>query len=139
MKISGGPLSFDPRHIRPDASICSLGDLAQTLVDANGRMGDYFEGLYSGDPTRCLLLELFVAAEAGMRLKAAASCLRTVPLTTGARWIGLLESMGLIVLSADDRDAEVSLSLSDGARETMTRYLCDLRSRMWPPPPSIRR
>lgn len=62
-------------------------------------------GLF-GDPAWDILLDLFVAEARGNRVSVTDACLAAaVPMTTALRWVRQLESVGLVVRRADERDA----------------------------------
>lgn len=86
-----------------------------------------------GEPAWDMLLDLFIAARAGQRVPVTSACIgAAVPITTGLRWLALLESLGLVLRDPDPSDARRALvRLSPDAIGLMEAYFAG--SRRTPP------
>ena len=86
-----------------------------------------------GEPAWDMLLDLFIAAREGQRVPVTSACIgAAVPITTGLRWLALLESLGLVLRDPDPSDARRALvRLSPDAIGLMESYFAG--SRRTPP------
>ncbi len=78
-----------------------------------------------GEPAWDLLLDLFVAREAGRRVSVSSACIAAeVPATTALRWLAVLEKRGLVERRGDPCDRRrVDVVLSDAAYAAMEQWL----------------
>lgn len=85
-----------------------------------GGHGDLF-----GEPAWDILLDLFIAREAGRRVSVSSACIAAdVPATTALRWLSALEQRGLVERQADPIDGRrVHVGLSEAAVIMMERWL----------------
>lgn len=85
-----------------------------------GGHGDLF-----GEPAWDILLDLFIAREAGRRVSVSSACIAAdVPATTALRWLAILERRGLVERRADPIDGRrVYVDLSEDAFTMMKRWL----------------
>ena len=80
-----------------------------------------------GEPAWDMLLDLYIARVAGQNVSVTSLCIAAdAPLTTGLRWIALLESEGLIARYPDPADKRRTyLRLTDTITTAMTRLLSE--------------
>jgi len=110
-----GPRSFEPEQ-SSDAPSKKL--IAEAWIAALRQRNSVFtEGIFA-DPAWDLLLDLYVSHCNGRQVSVTSACIAAnVPATTALRWIGVLESKGLIVRNDDTHDNRRKLvSLTDDAR-----------------------
>lgn len=80
-------------------------------------------GLFA-DPAWDILLDLFVAEGRGADISVTSACIASlVPRSTALRWIGLLETGGLVVRRKDTTDRRVAyLALTSEGRAGVLRW-----------------
>lgn len=102
--------------------LCSLAD--QELRDRS-RRSTHFPGALFGEPAWDILLDLYSYACRGQEVTVTSACLAAhVPVTTGLRWIGLLESGGYISRRPSDKDRRaVILGLTPDGRSRIEAVL----------------
>jgi DNA-binding MarR family transcriptional regulator len=78
-----------------------------------------------GEPAWDILLDLFIAREAGRRVSVSSACIAAdVPPTTALRWLSVLEQRGLVKRRADPSDGRrIHIELSDTAHALMRQWL----------------
>lgn len=110
-----------------DQSAPSLSARALALYRARRARTASFDGhgdLF-GEPAWDILLDLFIAREAGRRVSVSSACIAAdVPATTALRWLSALEQRGLVERQADPIDGRrVHVGLSEAAVIMMERWL----------------
>lgn len=82
--------------------------------------GDLF-----GEPAWDILLDLFIAREAGRQVYVSSACIAAdVPATTALRWLAILQQRGLVERCDDMADGRrVYVRLSDPAAAMMEKWL----------------
>jgi len=99
--------------------------LACRIYDSRRVRVRFFDSSMLGEPVWDMLLALYCLPSRGRHPSVTGLCYAGgVPLTTGLRWVRLMEQKGLIVRRPDHRDARrVYLMLSDRGEELMTAYM----------------
>lgn len=102
-------------------------ELAAAIYRNRRARARHFDADLFFDPGWDMLLELFVAGAEGRRVSVKEACAAACcPLTTGLRWLALLEERGLVIKLPDGDDRRRTyISLSTRARRLMRRYLAD--------------
>lgn len=110
------------------ASDSSIG--AETLYRARRLRDATFPGaeLIFGEPGWDILLDLHSARVRGETVSLSSACLGArAPLTTGRRWLSMLEQLGLVERLSHPFDGRSQIvTLTDGATAIMERYLAHL-------------
>jgi DNA-binding MarR family transcriptional regulator len=105
----------------------SLSARARALYRARRARAASFDGHGNlfGEPAWDMLLDLFIAREAGRRVSVSSACIAAdVPPTTALRWLSVLERRGLVERQADPIDGRrVYVALSDTAHALMRQWL----------------
>ena len=98
---------------------------ARLILAARRRISGFIDADLFADPARDILLDLFVAAEEGMRISISSCCIAAaVPPTTALRWIRMLKNRGLVLESVDPADGRRKwLSLSADAHKAVRDYV----------------
>lgn len=109
--------------------------LAGGIVEARRARDALFGAGYFADPAWDMLLNLYVADEAGTPLSVSELCsAAALPQTTAQRWIETLAAGKLIVRRPDAGDARRTLiSLSPEAHHNMKAVLVRLNAALFPP------
>ena len=104
-----------------------LAILATSIYRARRRRLAYFEESLFGEPAWDMLLDLFVNKALGRRINTTSLCLAAdVPQATGLRYIGLLESKGLVRRRPAPDDGRLTLvDLTPLGYKQMRRYVVD--------------
>lgn len=104
--------------------LCALAD--EELRDRSRRAAHFPEALF-GEPAWDILLDLYSHACRGLQVSVTSACLAAhVPVTTGLRWIGLLESGGYIQRRPSDKDRRaVILDLTADGRSRIENILSE--------------
>jgi hypothetical protein len=125
----------------PEAGLVNLAQPAQSSLQiealrgwakaeyANRRKRErYFPSDVFGEPAWDLLLDLYVANAKGERVNISNACLgASVPVSTGLRWIALLEGAGLLERYPSPDDQRVTyVRPTRAALDAMERYLADV-------------
>jgi len=113
-KPADGPRSFEPEQ-SSDSPSKKL--IAEAWIAALRQRNMVFtEGIFA-DPAWDLLLDLYVSHCNARQVSVTSACIAAnVPATTALRWIGVLESKGLLVRTDDPHDNRRKLvSLTDDA------------------------
>lgn len=101
--------------------------LHKVLLARRARSRFFSEGLFA-DPAWDILLDLLMARLSQTRVSVSSLCLASnVPPTTALRWIGTLETEGLLTRRADPLDGRRSyMELSDAAIKALSAYFASL-------------
>jgi DNA-binding MarR family transcriptional regulator len=104
---------------RPGDSVTA--QRVSAILKARRSRDRFFDRELFADPAWDMLLELYAADLAGYRLQISSLCIgAAVPATTALRWIKSLDQRGLLVRTADPKDARrFFVTLSDAARKRM--------------------
>jgi hypothetical protein len=99
-------------------------DRAQRLYADRRRRTKLFDSSLFGEPAWDMLLDLFVAAKKRKRVSVTSACIGAdVPVTTGLRWISVLEGMGMVRRESDPKDARRAfIHLTADAYSRMIEY-----------------
>lgn len=102
--------------------------LVREMIDARRTRDRHFGDSLFGEPAWDILLALYAAELAQMRVTTSQLCLgAAVPATTALRWIGNLDEAGLLERRNDPFDGRrVFVNLTDKARETFRSYFEEL-------------
>lgn len=102
-----------------------LANLAREIYAQRCRRGKFFDARLFAEPAWDMLLDLFIAELGHKRLSTTGLCVGCgVPLTTGLRWIGVLEDLRLVDRTPDNHDRRCSyVALTPGGRASMRAYL----------------
>lgn len=110
-----------------DTAVTSDEALARDAYQARRRRTEYFPGSEElfGEPAWDIMLDLFIAAEAGraptVSEASAGACTST---HAAQRWIAILEARGMLERYADQQDRRRTLvRLSAATTQAMRRYL----------------
>ncbi|MET0270870.1 MAG: hypothetical protein ABW173_10620 [Sphingomonas sp.] len=106
----------------------SYASQARTLLEARKRLQRFLPGDYFSDPAFDMLLDLFVAAEAGESRSFKASAIASrVPAATAARYVDLMVRDGIVLRRTDPQDGRRTLlSLSDLAVASLRDWLASV-------------
>jgi len=105
-----------------------LAEAARQLLGERRRRAELFGADLFADPAWEILLELFLAGEADVRVSLAhAGSAAGVPAAAARRWVDVLEERGLL-RKHPDRDAPERLlvDLTPDARDRMRHYLLEM-------------
>jgi DNA-binding MarR family transcriptional regulator len=104
---------------RPGDSVTA--QRVSAILKARRSRDRFFDRELFADPAWDMLLELYAADLSGYRLQISSLCIgAAVPATTALRWIKSLDQRGLLVRTADPKDARrFFVTLSDAARKRM--------------------
>jgi DNA-binding MarR family transcriptional regulator len=102
--------------------------LAEALFETRRLRGRHLDDELFREPAWDMLLDLFIQKERGRRPSVKGVCLASnVPATTALRWIGWLESEGLIERQRDERDRRrIFIALSRTGHSAIRQYLLDV-------------
>ena len=105
-----------------------MGALAQQLLRERQARHAHIPSAFLGEPVWDMLLDLFVADEAGTKVCVGSACLASgVPSTTALRHIKSMERAGLVERHANPNDKRTRyLKLSAAGREMMVSLLRSL-------------
>lgn len=139
--VVGGHVSGhgDGAELAPEAAV-DLAQLARRRYSERRRRAKHFPESLFGEPAWDMLLDLYIAAEAGMDIPVTSACIAAdVPATTALRWLQVLEAHGLVERRADPRDARRSLVklTSDGYVRMATYLTSDPRLTRRPQAPIV--
>lgn len=117
-------------HTDPDV----LARLAVAMYRARQARSRNLPGNLFGEPAWDILLDLFIAKSRGRRVSVTSVCIASqVPATTALRWIGLLQSEGIIVRDSDDEDRRRAfLRLSEAGEKAVARCLIEASKALLP-------
>lgn len=105
----------------------ALVDKAKELHEQRSQRADYFTDDLFGEPSWDMLLGLYIEAGEGIVAVSRACQMGSAPLTTGQRWIAVLEHRGLVRSSAHPNDKRVRIvEMTEGGRAKMDQYLADM-------------
>lgn len=110
-----------------DFSDGKLAAIASSIHDARKRRLNLFDASLFGEPAWDMLLTLFIARCRGEQVTTTRLCAAGgAPHATGLRWIGLLNSQGLLQRLRAPEDARVMLiELTETGYALMRRYVID--------------
>jgi DNA-binding MarR family transcriptional regulator len=99
--------------------------LARRIIRARHQRSRFLPSKLFSDPAWDILLALYAAEVGQRRITVGQLCgAAEIPATTGLRWLGTLEEMGLVARRADPLDARrFFVSLTEAGREGMSGYL----------------
>lgn len=99
--------------------------LARRIIRARHQRSRFLPSKLFSDPAWDILLALYAAEVGQRRITVGQVCAAAdIPATTGLRWLGTLEEMGLAARRADPLDARrFFVSLTGEGREAMSGYL----------------
>ena len=103
-------------------------ETVRNAIHARRLRNRYFDGKLFADPAWDMLLELFEAELAQLRVPVSSlGIAAAVPATTAVRWIAAMTDAGLVERRADPRDgSRIFVELSPEASEVMRRYFSEL-------------
>lgn len=111
-----------PREDIPPEKLTAL---ACRIYDTRRTRARFFNNSLLGEPVWDMLLALYCLPSRGQSLSVTGLCHTAgVPMTTGLRWVRLMEQKGLILREPDPRDGRrVHLVLADHGKQLMSDYL----------------
>lgn len=117
-------------HTDPDV----LARLAVAMYRARQARSRNLPSNLFGEPAWDILLDLFIAKSRGRRVSVTSVCIASqVPATTALRWIGLLQSEGIIVRDNDNDDRRRAfLRLSESGEKAVARCLIEASKALLP-------
>jgi DNA-binding MarR family transcriptional regulator len=117
----------DPAAVHASASAAAA--LARRIIRARHQRSRFLPSKLFSDPAWDILLALYAAELGQRRITVGQVCAAAeIPATTGLRWLGTLEEMGLAERRADPLDARrFFVSLTGEGREAMSGYLQSMR------------
>ncbi|HEX6218937.1 MAG TPA: MarR family winged helix-turn-helix transcriptional regulator [Sphingomicrobium sp.] len=108
----------------PDVSV----DTVRTVIRARRLRGRFFDEELFADPAWDMLLDLFQAELAQLRVPVSSLCIAAaVPATTALRWLKTMTGQGLFVRRADPHDGRrVFVELAPQASVALRRYFAEV-------------
>ena len=102
--------------------------MVRQLIARRQARAKFFPDAQFADPAWDMLLDLTAARAEHARVSVSSLCIASgVPATTALRWIGHLESAGLVERVADDIDKRRAfIALTDSAAEAMAAYFAEV-------------
>lgn len=97
---------------------------AEALRSSRQRRSLFFNANLFGEPAWDMLLTLYIDEARGRTTSIASACLNAaVPVSTGTRWVAILEAQGLIQRSNADDAAFGTMTLTREGHSRMESYL----------------
>jgi DNA-binding transcriptional ArsR family regulator len=98
------------------------------LIGARRDRARYLSPDLFADPAWDMLLDLLHAELGGRSVCVSSLCIASgVPITTGLRWLGILERQRLVLRKADPRDARrIFVELSPDTSKKLRRYILEI-------------
>jgi DNA-binding MarR family transcriptional regulator len=134
-RLSTGPEAQAPKPAMPiqqeksaDISADVSADMVRTVIRARRLRTRYFADHLFADPAWDMLLDLFQAEIAQLRVPVSSLCIAAaVPATTALRWLKTMVQEGIFVRRADPHDGRrVFVELAPSASDAMRRYFADV-------------
>ena len=104
-----------------------LASITMPIYRARRRRSKFFDSSLFSEPAWDMLLDLFIANVHGRKVSPTSLCRAAeVSEATGLRWIGVLESQGLIRRRSVSDDGNLRLiEISDSGFDAMRKYVID--------------
>lgn len=123
--VAGGPEIQKPTEGKfPDVSV----DIVRSVIRARRLRSRYFSEEMFADPAWDMLLDLFQAEIAQLRVPVSSLCIAAaVPATTALRWLKNMVDQGLFIRRADPHDARrVFVELAPQTSLALRRYFTEV-------------
>lgn len=103
-------------------------EVARVMYRNRRARNRHFDDSLFAEPRWDILLDLFVAGEEGRAISVSSACIgAAVPHATALRHLGTLQQKGLVIRSADPRDARCQhVRITDSAAASMCDLFADL-------------
>lgn len=130
-RLSAGPEAEHAKvHLPHDVEFASdvSAETVRSVIRARRLRAQYFAEQLFADPAWDMLLDLFQAEIAQLRVPVSSLCIAAaVPATTALRWLKTMVDEGIFVRRADPYDGRrVFVELAPGASDAMRRYFADV-------------
>lgn len=130
-RLSTGPAVGTPKHdapieLEPPADVSA--ETVRSVIRARRLRTRYFADHLFADPAWDMLLDLFQADIAQLRVPVSSLCIAAaVPATTALRWLKTMVDEGIFLRRADPHDGRrVFVELAPTASDAMRRYFADV-------------
>jgi DNA-binding MarR family transcriptional regulator len=129
-RLSSGPSA--PRPTVPKATIAEAppvsAELVRSIIRARRLRARFFQEDLFADPAWDMLLDLFQAEIAQLRVPVSSLCIAAaVPATTASRWLKTMVEQGLFVRRADPHDGRrVFVELAPETSEALRSYFAEV-------------
>ena len=129
-RLSAGPANpLGPREVAASADAPPVSvEIVRSVIRARRLRSRYFREDLFADPAWDMLLDLFQAEIAQLRVPVSSLCIAAaVPATTALRWLKTMVSQGLFIRRADPHDGRrVFVELAPDASSAMRRYFAEV-------------
>lgn len=118
----------EPRRVKlPERGRSTLASAERVYRSRRGRER-LFPASFFGEPAWDMLLDLYISAVKGLKINVTSVCIAgAVPITTGLRWLAILEQEGLVNRTVGPGDGRVTfVEIADKGRTMIESYLDNL-------------